>query len=190
MTEKTNPEAAGTGIEETITKESDIKAQPEAKTPEIDWKTQAAYYAAEVDNMRKRFLNEASELRKYANEDLLKKILPVLDTLTLALQAAEKAKGIPENETLFSSKMFLSFIQGVEMTAKQFESVLQSCGVEFIRAAGQKFDPLLHEAVGQMSLEDVEDHKVIEELSRGFRVGGRVVRPAKVMVNVIKREQV
>jgi len=150
---------------------------------EVDWKTQAAYLGAEIENMHKRFLREASEIRKYSNEDILKKVVPVLDTLSLALNAAEKAKAQSENEELFNSKIFQSFIQGVEMTSKQFEQVLQSCGVEFIAAKGQSFDPMMHEALGQSKTEGVEDNIITEEFQRGFKLGGRVVRPAKVIVN-------
>ncbi len=154
-----------------------------ATSQEIDWKTQAAYLAAEVENMQKRFSREASDIRKYANEDILKKIVPVLDTLSLALSAASKAKAQGDKETLSSNKVFLSFIQGVEMTAKQFEQVLQHSGVEFIEAVGKPFDPFVHEALGQNKVEGVEDSVITEEFQRGFKLGGRVIRPAKVLVN-------
>lgn len=166
--------------EEQLNAEASNQAAP---TQEIDWKTQAAYLGAEIENMHKRFLREASEIRKYSNEDILKKIVPVLDTLSLALNAADKAKTQSENEVVFNSKVFQSFIQGVEMTAKQFEQVLQSCGVEFIEAKGQSFDPMLHEALGQSQSAEVEDNIIVEEYQRGFKLGGRVIRPAKVIVN-------
>ncbi|MEZ4813707.1 MAG: nucleotide exchange factor GrpE [Bdellovibrionota bacterium] len=172
----------------TADRESLIDDAPEEVTQasqaeEVDWKVQAAYLGAEIENMQKRFLREASEIRKYSNEDLLKKIVPVLDTLLLALNAAAKAKTQPENEALFSSKVYQSFIQGVELTAKQFEQVLETCGVEFIEAKDQVFDPTLHEALGQSKVEGVEDNIITEEFQRGFKLGSRVVRPAKVIVN-------
>jgi molecular chaperone GrpE len=150
---------------------------------QIDWKSQAAYYAAEMDNLQKRFLRESVELRKYANEELLKKIVPALDTLMLALKAAERSKLAPENKDLFSHKLFLSFIQGVEMTAKQFENVLQAAGVEFVKSVGEVFDPTIHEALGQVNKADVKDNVITEEFERGFKLQGRVIRPAKVFVN-------
>lgn len=165
------------------TEETLTDSAQETPTQEIDWKTQAAYLGAEIENMHKRFIREASEIRKYSNEDILKKIVPVLDTLSLALNAADKAKSQGENDVVFNSKVFQSFIQGVEMTAKQFEQVLQGCGVEFIEAKGQLFDPTLHEALGQSQNDGVEDNIIIEEYQRGFKLGGRVVRPAKVIVN-------
>ena len=156
-------------------------------TVPVDWKTQSAYLAAEIDNMQKRFLREASDIRKYSNEDILKKVVPILDTLSLALQAADKAKAAvdtnPDDAALFSSKIFLSFIQGVQMTAKQFEQVLESSGVEFISSLGQSFDPNLHEALGQSQKADFGDNVISEEFQRGFKLGGRVIRPAKVIVN-------
>ena len=152
-------------------------------TNQIDWKSQAAYYAAEMDNLQKRFIRESVELRKYANEELLKKIVPALDTLMLALKAAERSKLAPENKDLFSNKLFLSFIQGVEMTAKQFENVLQASGVEFVKSVGEVFDPTIHEALGQVNRADVKDNVITEEFERGFKLHGRVIRPAKVFVN-------
>lgn len=150
---------------------------------QVDWKSQAAYYAAEMDNLQKRFLRESVELRKYANEELLKKIVPALDTLMLALKAAERSKLAPENKDLFSHKLFLSFIQGVEMTAKQFENVLQASGVEFVKSVGEVFDPNIHEALGQVNRPDMKDNVITEEFERGFKLQGRVIRPAKVFVN-------
>jgi molecular chaperone GrpE len=138
---------------------------------------------AEIENMHKRFIREASDIRKYSNEDLLRKIVPVLDTLSLALSAADKAKAQSDNEALLSNKLFQSFIQGVEMTAKQFEQVLESCGVEFIESKGKAFDPMLHEALGQAKSEGVEDNVIIEEFQRGFKLAGRIIRHAKVIVN-------
>lgn len=152
---------------------------------ETDWKLQAAYLAAEVENMQKRFMREAIESRKFANEDILKRIVPVLDTLCLALDAAAKTKNQKENEDLHNSKVFQSFIQGVEMTAKQFEQVLAASGVEFVETEGKEFDPNLHEALGQTSKEGVANNIVTEVFQRGFKLGGRVIRPAKVMVNKV-----
>jgi molecular chaperone GrpE len=136
-----------------------------------------------MDNLQKRFIRESAELRKYANEELLKKIVPALDTLMLALKAAERSKLAPENKDLFSNKLFLSFIQGVEMTAKQFENVLQASGVEFVKSVGEVFDPTVHEALGQVNRVDVKDNVITEEFERGFKLQGRVIRPAKVFVN-------
>ena len=150
---------------------------------QVDWKSQAAYYAAELDNLQKRFVRESAELRKYANEELLKKTVPALDTLMLALKAAERSKLAPENKDLFSHKLFLSFIQGVEMTAKQFENILQAAGVEFVKSVGEVFDPTIHEALGQVNRPDVKDNVITEEFERGFKLQGRVIRPAKVFVN-------
>ena len=151
-----------------------------------DWKLQAAYLTAEIENMQKRFMREASDIRKYSNEDILKKVVPVLDTLTFALQAAAKARTGPSpDEALFSNKVFQSFIHGVELTAKQFEQVLESSGVEFVNSLGQSFDPNLHEALGQSQNADLGDNVISEEFVRGFKLGGRVIRPAKVLVNRI-----
>jgi molecular chaperone GrpE len=155
--------------------------------PSVDWKAQAAYMAAEVENMKKRFMRDASDIRKFANEDLLRNLVPVLDTLLLALQAADKAK--TQDPSLLENKVFASFIQGVEMTSKQFEQVLEASGVEFLASKGTAFDPALHEALGQVEVADLEDNMIAEEFQRGFKLAGRVVRPAKVIVNKKSKEE-
>jgi molecular chaperone GrpE len=170
------------GEETSVTEVTEGNGSSKAED-EINWKTQAAYMAAELENVQKRLSREMSDIRKYANEDILKRVVPVLDTLTLALSAAEKAKAQPENETLFSNKVFQSFLQGVAMTAKQFEQILQASGVEFVESEGKIFDPNLHEALGHTHREDVPENTVTEVFQRGFKLGGRVIRHAKVMVN-------
>lgn len=166
----------GHSDEEVTTKATEAPTEP-------DWKTQAAYLAAEVMNMQKRYAREASEIRKYANDDLLKKLVPAFDNLSLALKAAAKTKDLPESQGLFGNKVFLSFLQGVEMTTKQFELTLASSGVEFIKSVGEIFDPTVHEAIGQTHTKDVPDNVITEEFERGFRLNGRIIRPAKVFVN-------
>ena len=148
-----------------------------------DWKTQAAYLAAEIVNMQKRFARETGEIRRFASEDVLKKVTPALDNLSLALSAVEKAKNSPENEKLVANKLFAGFVQGVEMTVKQFEQTLSGLGVEFIKSVGEKFDPNLHEALGQTHNPDLKDEVIAEEMQRGFKLNGKIVRHAKVLVN-------
>lgn len=145
-----------------------------------EWKSKAAYMAAELDNMKKRFVRERLEISKFANESLLKSIVPVLDNLSLALQSA---KGAKEGDVQNGGGMLKALVEGVEMTLRHFEQTLTQVGVEFVKSTGEMFDPEAHEAVGQMQDPSKSDGVVLQEVQRGFKLSGRVVRTAKVIVN-------
>jgi molecular chaperone GrpE len=153
-------------------------SEPAADALISEWKSKAAYMAAELDNVKKRFMRERVETIKFANESLLKLVVPVLDNLNLALSSA---KGAKEDEG--SSPMLKGLVEGVEMTLKHFEQTLAQAGVEFIDAEGKEFDPEVHEAVGQAQDASHKDGVVINQVQRGFKLSGRVARTAKVIVN-------
>ena len=125
---------------------------------------------AELENYRRRVQRETEELRIYQALPLALDLLPGLDNLQRALQAAEAAEAAEE------------LVEGVKMVATQFDSILARHGIEPIVAIGEPFDPSVHEAIQQMPSADHEPMTVIEEVERGFRLGERVVRPAKVIV--------
>ncbi len=127
---------------------------------------------ADFDNFRKRSSKERTELLQGAGEDLLRDVLPVVDNLERAL-AAGAAAGANAADAV---------VKGVELTLRQFKSVLARHGVERIEAAGQPFDPHRHEAIAQVEREDVTEDTVAEELESGYLVRGRVLRPVKVRV--------
>jgi molecular chaperone GrpE len=153
-----------------------------------EWKNRAVYLAAEIDNMRKRFVRDRADLVKSANEDLLKGILPVYDNLFLALRSIretnERKEARGENPGAVE-KLFENLLKGVEMTFTHFEQTLDRSGVKAIDAVGQKFDPAVHEAVGQSSDANYGDDIVTAELQRGFVLHGRLLRTARVIVNKI-----
>jgi len=156
----------------------------QAKEPAEDWKNRAVYLAAEMENMKKRFEREKQDFLRYANEELLKKMLPVMDNLFLAISSVKKSEE-GDVEGSLAKKVFESLHKGVEMTLKQFEQTLQQNGVEFIDSVGQDFNPELHEAMGQTENPDFEDGKVASEFQKGIKLNGRVIRPAKVIVNKV-----
>jgi molecular chaperone GrpE len=123
---------------------------------------------AEFENFRKRNLREQQEFRDYALTDFLKQLLPILDSLDLAL----KAEGVST----------VDFRSGVELIDRQFHDVLTRLGVEPIAAQGQPFDPSQHQAIQMVETSDVPDHHVIDELQRGYRLRDRVLRAAMVRV--------
>lgn len=151
-------------------------AVPSAESLVEEWKSKAAYLAADMENMKKRFARERVDTIKYANESLLKALIPVLDNLSLALHSAKVAKDGDQG-------VVKALVEGVEMTIRHFEQTLAQVGVEFLKTIGESFDPEIHEAVGQMQDAGKPDGSIVQEVQRGFRLSGRVVRTAKVIVN-------
>lgn len=126
---------------------------------------------ADAENLKKRLQRETDELRKYAGESILGDLLPVIDNLDLAL---EHGRG---NEAC------KDFVMGVDMTRKIFLETLKSHGLEPVGGKGEEFDPNVHEAVGTTADEGVGDNEVSQVAQTGYTLKGRLLRPAKVMVN-------
>lgn len=123
---------------------------------------------AEFDNFRKRSGKENSEFRDYAVADAARSMIPVLDSLALALKNADAH---PEN-----------FRKGVELIHKQFQEAMQKLNVQRVEAQGQPFDPRFHEAIEMVESNEVADNHVLEELQAGYRLKDRLLRPAMVRV--------
>jgi molecular chaperone GrpE len=122
---------------------------------------------AEFDNFRRRTARDRQELVSLANERLVKELLPVLDDLTRALQAAEKHEEAKLEE-------------GVKLVHRQLAQILEKEGLAEIDTEGV-FDPHVHEALLAQPSE-AESGSVIEVLQKGYRLGDRVLRPARVIV--------
>jgi molecular chaperone GrpE len=127
--------------------------------------------AAELDNFRKRKEREIGDLRKYANQSLLKELLAVVDNLERALESG-RASGQPE-----------ALAEGVEMTLKELLKIFQRFGVTPIEALAQPFDPNHHEAVMQEPSDAYPTNTVIRELQKGYLLRERLLRPAMVVVS-------
>jgi molecular chaperone GrpE len=127
--------------------------------------------SAEMENFKKRMEKEKGETYKFANENLLKDLLPILDNLERALEQGQEAD---------NSKALL---EGVEMVYKGFLTVLEKYGITRVEALGEEFDPNHHEAV--MVQEDAGHPPglVIAQLQKGYRLHNRLVRPAMVVVS-------
>jgi molecular chaperone GrpE len=124
---------------------------------------------AEFDNYRKRSAREQADFREYAVADAVKTLLPVIDSFDLAL----RAPGSGEESELR---------KGVELIRKQLEEVLGKIGVRSIPAVGEVFDPRVHEAIEMVETDQAEDNHVSAELSRGYKIKDRLLRPAMVRV--------
>lgn len=130
---------------------------------------------ADFENYRKRVERERTETYNRAVGEVARKLLPVMDNLSRAL---DSERSIETSE----SAEFRHFLRGVELIGKQLSDVLESLGVEPIAAVGERFDPHIHEAVVTEPSDNHEPDTVIEELARGYRIGDRLLRPAMVKV--------
>ena len=130
---------------------------------------------ADFENYRKRVERERGETHHRLVGDLAKKLLPVVDNLSRALDAERSVETSESPE-------FRHFLHGVELINKQLAEVLESFGVEPIAAVGERFDPHVHEAVVTEASDKHEPDTVIEELARGYRIGDRLLRPSMVKV--------
>ena len=125
---------------------------------------------AEFDNARKRAVREREELIKGANENLIRDLLPVLDNLDRALAAA---KGDPSAAAVSA---------GVELIQRELLRTLEKFGITTFSSVGAPFDPERHEAIARVPATGRPDMTIVDEIARGYLLGGRVLRPAMVTV--------
>lgn len=126
---------------------------------------------ADAENVKKRLARETDELKKFAAESILSDLLPILDNLDLALDHAQNLEACKD------------FVMGVDMTRKMFLDTVAKHGLESVGKAGDEFDPNFHEAMGVEQVADLPDGSIAQMMQRGYVLKGRVIRPAKVMVN-------
>jgi molecular chaperone GrpE len=122
---------------------------------------------AEFENARRRAAKEQQDFRDFAAADVIKALLPVIDSFERALQAKSDAG---------------DFRSGVELIYKQLQDALAKLGVRPISAKGEPFDPHVHEAIEMVETTEAPDHRVLEELQRGYKFRERLLRPAMVKV--------
>ncbi len=127
--------------------------------------------AAEMDNFKKRLSREHQEQLRYAAEKVLSDLLPTLDNLDLALQYGSKHEACKD------------MLQGVAMTRKLLLEAVTKHGLAPLGEEGEEFNPEVHEAVGFEARPDLAPGVVARVLQRGYKLGDRLLRPAKVMIN-------
>jgi molecular chaperone GrpE len=174
--------------------EEDANPSPDVEAPrlkpsyveELEARTNAAErklleVQARFDQLRQQLQNETDETRRRLNRaaderaqrektDFIAGLLPVLDNLQRATEAAE---------TGGSSEVIA---EGIRRTAASFENALAAAGLEPIEALGETFDPELHEAVETVEVGPDDEDKVVGQYTRGYRIGDRLLRPARVKV--------
>ncbi|WP_375752906.1 nucleotide exchange factor GrpE [Vibrio sp. HN007] len=127
---------------------------------------------AEVDNMRRRTEQEIDKARKYALNKFSEELLPVIDNLERAIQAADT-----------ESEAVKPLLEGVELTHKTFIDTVAKFGLKEINPEGQPFNPEFHQAMSIQESEDFEPNTVMFVMQKGYELNGRVIRPAMVMVS-------
>jgi molecular chaperone GrpE len=131
---------------------------------------------AEMDNMRRRLAREREEYVRYATEALLRDLIPVLDNLDRAVEAAR------------STGDAAKVVEGVDLIRRELLRVLERAGLTRYSAVGQPFDPARHEATARVISPDREPHTVVAEVVPGYLLHDRVLRPAQVAVAVAPDE--
>jgi molecular chaperone GrpE len=181
----TMPEARSTDTDDTENQQPSEGLTLENLTPEQleDLKSRAAKAdenwerllrtTADTDNFKKRAAREKEEAVKFANESLIKKLVPVVDNFDMALAATNQAGDANAAQSLQT---------GVAMIQQQLKSLLTEAGLQEIDAAGKPFDPNWHEAVSEQETAEVPEGRVLQQLRKGYKLRDRLIRPATVIV--------
>lgn len=149
-----------------------IKAEEAAKTSH----DRLMRATAEFDNYKKRSERELSEFRKFANERLIKDLLPVMDNLERAVESSTDGSANS------------GIIEGVEMTLKEIYKVLEKFNLKCLESEGKEFDPNFHQAVLQEETDEHPENVVIKVMQKGYVLHDRLIRPAMVVVAKAKAD--
>lgn len=150
-------------------KESIPKTETEKEAEVVDWEDKYKRALAECQNILKQTAKEKEDFRQFAQVRFIEQILPVYDNLKISLVHVGEEKS--------------SWVQGVEYVVKQFADTLKQLGVEEIETQGNKFN---HEEMEAVSEEETSEEKkadhVAKQINAGYKLNGRVIRPARVIV--------
>ncbi|MBI3195462.1 MAG: nucleotide exchange factor GrpE [Ignavibacteriae bacterium] len=169
-------EQNSTEVSEQVAQEQPETAVPDNRIEELEktigqLKDQLLRKAAEFENYKRRTENDYLERVRYANEDLIFDLLPVLDDFERSLKLSREKKD------------FDSFFRGVELIYQKCLKLFAKQGVEAYEVIGKEFDPHLHDALMQLPKSDVPPHMILEEVEKGYMMYGKVLRHAKVVVS-------
>ena len=127
--------------------------------------------AADFENTKKRLERERDTSLEYAEENILKELLPGIDNIERAMDQAQEAGNIE------------SLLQGVELTRDGLLATLEKFGVKAIESAGEPFDPNIHDAIAMEETDEMEPNFVLREFQKGYSYKDRLLRPSKVVVS-------
>ncbi len=168
-------------LEENNTEEpacSDLEQALAAKADEVkSLNDRHLRLAAEFENYKRLAQRDQRDQVKFANENLLKDLLPIVDNLQRAVDFAKSSAGTDQ------------LIQGVQLTLKQFLETLSKFGVRQVSSVGEPFDPMRHQAVAKIESDNQPENTIIQEHQPGYLLHDRIVRPAMVTVAAAPREE-
>ena len=170
-----NDEIQTNSAEDTAPETPEVAAEDVAKLKqELDeLKDKYIRLYAEFDNYRRKVQKDREELIKYSNESLLEDLLPVLDSIEMAIKHANT----PSTDNVDALK------KGVENTLREMQRIMEKYGVVAIEAEGRQFNPACHHAMSQVERDDVQDNMVVEEFRKGYMLREKVLRPSLVVVS-------
>ena len=157
-------------VEEGQADAADSSAQDDTSEELTKVKDQLLRTVAEMENVRRRAQRDVENAHKFAVEKLLSDLLPVVDSLE---KAEEAAKNTDNSD---------SMAEGISLSLKLFVSTLERSGIAIVDPLGEPFDPQLHEAMAMVPNPDAEPNSVMDVMQRGYTLNGRLVRAAKVVV--------
>ncbi|HUV31931.1 MAG TPA: nucleotide exchange factor GrpE [Devosiaceae bacterium] len=167
--EETEPAAAGVADPQ-----ADLQADLQAENDGL--KDQLLRAVAEMDNLRKRTAREIQESRLYSIAGFARDMLTATDNLSRALGA------LPQEERQRAEGTLKALIEGVELTEREMQRLLEKHGISKIEARGARFDPHFHQAMFEVAETDAPDNTVVDVVQDGYVIGERVLRPAMVGV--------
>jgi len=175
---KTEKENLEKKIEELEKQNEELKEKLKNKEKELeDLNDKYLRVYAEMENMKKRLEKEKKEAIEYANETLLKDILPFIDNIERAIEHANENSKIED------------FIKGIQLTLDHLLKTLEKHGVKQITSKNKPFDPNYHEAMSVVETDEVEPNIVVEEMQKGYIYKNRLLRPALVTVSKVPEEK-
>ena len=172
---KDDPQSEVVGSEESLEKsEEEIAVDPlsELEVQLEEMRDQVLRHQAEVQNAKRRAEQDVEKARKYALERFCNELLPVVDSLEMAILSEP-----PDQEDSES------ILKGVKLTLKMFVDTLAKFNLEQMNPEGEPFDPKLHQAVSMVENNEVEPNTVLSVMQRGYILSGRLIRPAMVVVS-------
>jgi len=164
------PDTSNTNNSETKSKaENEDTSTPEERL--AFEKDRVLRLSAEFDNYKKRKQREIDDFKKFANESVFRQVLPVVDNLERAIDAAQK------------NADHASLLEGVQMTHKEIMKLLEMFSVKLVKADKEAFDPNFHQAVTRHETGDFPENTVVKVLQNGYLLHDRLIRPAMVIVS-------
>ncbi len=160
-------ETSDVKVESLLAKIEQLKAEIASE------KERALRTLADAENIRRRAMQDVEKAHKFALEKFIGELLPVIDSLELALKHANST-----NQG--------NMIEGVTLTLKNMLSVAEKFGIEPIEPHGQVLDPNKHQAVSTVDKSDVEPNTIIDVMQKGYALNGRILRPAMVVVSKVR----